>query len=153
MAKNEKTYLFILDENGKRQATFLKGIHGKELEDLQAKADAEYPGATQLVGYGEDYFNQFAQGKIYVRGEFVDEPPYVPTEAELLAAAKAEKLSALQQLLNNSDYKAIKFAEGALTAQEYEPTKVKRQAWRDAYNNVEAAKTLEAVNAITWPEA
>ena len=148
----EKTYLFILDDNGKRKATFLKGIHGKDLEALQAKADAEYPGATQLVGYGEDYFNQFAQGKIYVRGEFVDEPPYVPTEAELLAAAKSTKLAELQQLLSSTDYKAIKFAEGAMTAQEFEPVRLQRQAWRAAYNDIEAAQTVAEVEGITWEE-
>ena len=67
----EKTYLFILDDSGKRKATFLLGIHGSALEELQAKADAEYPGDFQLVGYGEEYFNNFAQGMIYVNGEFV----------------------------------------------------------------------------------
>ena len=148
----EKTYLFILDENGKRQATFLKGIHGKDLEALQAKANEEYPGAAQLVGYGEDYFNQFAQGKIYVRGEFVDEPPYVPTEAELLAAAKSTKLAELQQLLSSTDYKAIKFAEGAMTAQEFEPVRLQRQAWRAAYNAIEAAQTVAEVEGINWEE-
>ena len=152
MAKNEKTYLFILDENGKRQATFLKGIHGKDLEALQAKAAAEYPGATQLVGKGEEYFNQFAQGKLYVNGQFVDEPPYVPTEAELLAAAKSTKLAELQQMLGSTDYKAIKFAEGAMTAQEFEPVRTQRQAWRVAYNAIEAALTVAEVEGITWEE-
>ena len=148
----EKTYLFILDDNGKRKATFLKGIHGKDLEALQAKADAEYPGDTQLVGEGEEYFNQFAQGKIYIHGEFVDEPPYVPSPEEVLAAAKTEKLSALRQLLTATDYKAIKFAEGAMTAAEFEPVRLQRQAWREAYNTIEAADNIAAVNAVTWEE-
>lgn len=86
----EKTYLFILDDSGKRKATFLKGIHGKTLEDLQAKADAEYPGDTQLVGEGEDYFNEFAQGKIYVNGRFIPEPPYIPPLADVQAAKISE---------------------------------------------------------------
>lgn len=146
----EKTYLFILDENGKRQATFLKGIHEKDLEALQAKAAAEYPGATQLVGKGEEYFNQFAQGKLYVNGQFVDEPPYVPTEAELLASAKNQKLAELRKLLSDTDYKAIKFAEGAMTAQEFEPVRLKRQAWRDSYNAIEEAQTVAEVEGITW---
>ena len=85
-----KTYLFILDTNGSRKATFLKGIHGKTLEELRAKANTEYPGDTQLVGEGEEYFNQFAQGKIYVNGQFVDEPPYVPPLDDVKAAKIAE---------------------------------------------------------------
>lgn len=86
----KKTYLFILDDNGKRKATFLKGAHGNTLEELQAKANAEYPGDPQLVGYGEDYFDKFAQGKIYVDGQFVDPPPVVPDLDEVKAAKIAE---------------------------------------------------------------
>ena len=86
----EKTYLFILDDSGKRKATFLKGIHGKTLEDLQAKANAEYPDDTQLVGEGEEYFNEFAQGKIYVNGRFIPEPPYIPPLADVQAAKISE---------------------------------------------------------------
>ena len=101
----EKTYLFILDENGKRQATFLKGIHGKDLEALQAKAAAEYPGATQLVGTGEDYFNQFAQGKIYVNGQFVDEPPFIPP----LADVQASKLAELKSIRDAKEVEPVSY--------------------------------------------
>ena len=85
-----KTYLFILDNSGKRKATFLTGVHGKDLDALREKATAEYPDDTQLVGIGEEYFNEFAQGKIYVNGEFVPEPPYVPPLADVQAAKIAE---------------------------------------------------------------
>ena len=83
------TYLFILEQSGKRKATFLLGVHGKTIEELMAKAQAEYPGSTYLQG-GDDYFNEFAQGKIYVNGEFVPEPPYVPPLEEVKAAKLVE---------------------------------------------------------------
>ena len=51
-------YLFILDENGKRKATFLKGIHGKTMAALVKKAEAEYPGSTYLKG-DDSFFNEF----------------------------------------------------------------------------------------------
>ena len=102
------------------------------------------------MGNGEDYFNQFAAGKIYINDQFVDEPPHVPSAAEILAATKKEKLAALRQLLNSTDYKAIKYAEGALTAEEYEPTRLQRQAWRDAYNKIEIAETMSAVEIVLW---
>jgi len=86
----EKIYLFILDSTGQRKATFLKGIHGNSLEELQAKANTEYPGDPQLVGYGEEYFNEFASGKIYVDGHFIDPPPYVPPLADVQAAKISE---------------------------------------------------------------
>lgn len=84
----KKTYLFILDE-GKRVATFLLGIHGKTIEALIAKAEKEYPGKTYLQG-DDSYFNEFAAGKIYVDGQFIDPPPYVPPLSDLQAAKIAE---------------------------------------------------------------
>lgn len=104
----EKTYLFILDDSGKRKATFLLGVHGSTLEELQAKADAEYPGDTQLVGYGEEYFNNFAQGMIYVNGEFVPEPPYVPPLEDVQAA----KISELKSIRDAKEVEPIRTDKG-----------------------------------------
>ena len=104
----EKTYLFILDDSGKRKATFLLGIHGSTLEELQAKADAEYPGDFQLVGYGEEYFNNFAQGMIYVNGEFVPEPPYVPPLEDVQAA----KIAELKTIRDNKEVEPIRTDKG-----------------------------------------
>ena len=104
----EKTYLFILDDSGKRKATFLLGIHGSTLEELQAKANAEYPGDTQLVGYGEEYFNNFAQGMIYVNGEFVPEPPYVPPLEDVQAA----KISELKGIRDAKEVEPIRTDKG-----------------------------------------
>ena len=84
----KKTYLFILDE-GKRVATFLLGIHGKTTEALIAKAEKEYPGKTYLQG-DDSFFNEFAAGKIYVDGQFIDPPPYVPPLEDVKAAKIAE---------------------------------------------------------------
>lgn len=40
--------------------------------------------------------------------------------------------------LEETDYKAIKYAEGLLTAEEYAPIKAERQAMRDEINRLEA---------------
>ena len=104
----EKTYLFILNDGGRPKATFLKGAHGKTLEELQAKANTEYPGDPQLVGYGEDYFNKFAQGKIYVNGQFVDPPPYVPP----LDDVKAVKISELKGIRDAKEVEPIQTEKG-----------------------------------------
>ncbi len=85
----KKTYLFILEDDGHRIATFLLGVHGKTVEVLIAKAEAEYPGKFYLQG-DDEYFNQFAQGKIYMNGQFVDPPPYVPPLEDVKAAKIAE---------------------------------------------------------------
>ena len=58
-----------------------------------------------------------------------------------------DKIRILRKNLRETDYQAIKFFEGYLTAEEYEPIKVQRQAWRDEINALEAElKTLRATN-------
>lgn len=39
--------------------------------------------------------------------------------------------------LSSTDYKAIKYAEGLISAEEYEPIKAERQALRDRINELE----------------
>lgn len=66
--------------------------------------------------------------------EYEDIQVYIPyTEAELAAFEIGE----LKDKLAATDYKAIKYAEGALTADEYAPIKAQRQEWRDRINALE----------------
>ena len=44
------------------------------------------------------------------------------------------EINALKQLLSNSDYKALKFAEGEMTYADYEPARLRRQELRDKIN-------------------
>jgi hypothetical protein len=48
------------------------------------------------------------------------------------------QINELKAELAASDYKALKFAEGLIAAEDYEPIKVERQAIRDKINNLEA---------------
>ncbi|WP_270847548.1 hypothetical protein [Candidatus Collinsella stercoripullorum] len=55
------------------------------------------------------------------------------------------EIAACKILLNNSDYQAMKHADGALTDEEYAEMKAKRQGWRDTINELEARRmSLEA---------
>lgn len=152
MEKQKKQYVFIIDKNThERKAAFLVGAHGKTLEAVMRKAEAEYPDDVRVASEGEELFDKLVPGnKLFIDGKVVEKPPYVPSEEELLAAAKNSKLAELRQLLNNTDYKAIKFAEGAMSAQEFEPVRLKRQAWREAYNAIEETQTVAEVEGITW---
>ena len=47
------------------------------------------------------------------------------------------RIAELKGLLQETDYKAIKFAEGEISAEEYEETKLQRKAWRDEINQLE----------------
>lgn len=44
----------------------------------------------------------------------------------------------LKDTLLNSDYQAIKYAEGLISEEEYAPIKAQRQAWREEINKLEA---------------
>jgi hydrogenase maturation factor HypE len=52
--------------------------------------------------------------------------------------AKIQKINQLKAKLRDTDYKAIKFAEGEMSAEEYEPVKLERRAWREEINLLEA---------------
>lgn len=49
----------------------------------------------------------------------------------------APRIRELKQLLADTDYKAIKYAEGEITAEEYEPIKLQRREWRKEINELE----------------
>lgn len=54
---------------------------------------------------------------------------------------KTHRIAELKRNLANTDYQAIKYAEGQLTEQEYAPMKTQRQAWRDEINQLEQSLT------------
>ena len=47
------------------------------------------------------------------------------------------QITELKQKLSNTDYKAIKFAEGLINEEDYAPTKKQRQKWRNEINLLE----------------
>lgn len=52
-----------------------------------------------------------------------------PSEAEL-------RIMELKSLLAETDYKAIKYAEGLFSEEDYAPIKAQRQEWRDEINEL-----------------
>lgn len=70
---------------------------------------------------------------------YVVQVPSEPTEEEVAEMQRLSRIAELKQLLAESDYKAIKYAEGWLTAEDYAATKAQRQAWRDEINELEGA--------------
>jgi len=66
--------------------------------------------------------------------------PYTKTAADIQEeenAVKYARIAELKRLLLLSDYKAIKYAEGYIAAEDYAPIKAERQAWRDEINELE----------------
>ena len=56
-----------------------------------------------------------------------------------------KNIHTLMRNLQETDYKTLKFFEGYLTAEEYEPIKAQRQAWRDEINVLQ--EELEALRS------
>lgn len=47
------------------------------------------------------------------------------------------EITALKSLLTDTDYKALKHADGVMSAEEYEPIRLQREEWRDKINALE----------------
>ena len=63
-----------------------------------------------------------------------------PTEEELAKdtiSNRNKEISELKAKLAQTDYQAIKFAEGWITADDYAPTKALRNSWRARINELE----------------
>lgn len=63
--------------------------------------------------------------------------PPTPTEEEVAQQQREAEIWSLKEQLRDSDYKAIKFAEGWITAEDYAPVKAQRQEWRERINELE----------------
>lgn len=51
---------------------------------------------------------------------------------------KRQRIQDLRAKLKSTDYKAIKYAEGEISAEEYAPTLAERKAWREEINVLQA---------------
>ena len=71
----------------------------------------------------------------YENGKLVFDANYNEHLARVQQASA--EIKTLKQLLSESDYKALKYAEGMISEEEYAPVKAQRQAWRDRINELE----------------
>lgn len=61
---------------------------------------------------------------------------------------RQKRIRLLKQDLVNTDYQAIKYAEGLISEEEYAAIKAQRQAWRDEINALEEAQNNETSRTI-----
>lgn len=78
-------------------------------------------------------------------GELKEIPPHVPSSAELLQQAQNSAIGNLKAKLAETDYKCLKYADGALTDEEYAITREERAKLREAINQIEIARTIEEI--------
>ena len=60
------------------------------------------------------------------------------TEEDLLKDQYRLEITQLKKALSDTDYKAIKYAEGQISAEEYASVRAERQGYRDRINELEA---------------
>jgi hypothetical protein len=106
------------------------------------------PSSTPPWGTGWRAKSEWPDG---LRDDLPDDWTPTPAAEEVLAAAKTAKEATIKTLLAETDYKALKHSDGAITDDEYASTKTYRAALRTAYNSVEAATTVAEVDAVTMP--
>lgn len=68
---------------------------------------------------------------------------YTETEECLISGNPEKVIKDLKQKLAETDYQAIKYAEGRLSEAEYAEIKQQRQAWRDEINHLETELGLK----------
>lgn len=74
---------------------------------------------------------------MYIAQGYTKVQPHEYTQEELAEQRRQARIAELHTLLQESDYKAIKYAEGWISASDYATTKAERQAYRDEINQLE----------------
>ena len=105
----------------------------------------EYPNGGKDV---EKVIDVVGQPYIAEHDEVEDILVYKPySEQEIKAIKNNNRIIELKQKLQETDYKAIKYSEGELSAEEYAETKAQRRAWREEINKLEE-ELKDANNSI-----
>lgn len=93
----------------------------------------------KTIESGEKYFENETQKSVHDE-EYI----FCTVKACFFERLSEEKLAAnreianLKSKLSETDYQAIKYAEGFISDEEYAEKKAQRQAWRDRINELEA---------------
>ena len=105
----------------------------------------EYPNGGKDV---EKVIDVIGQPYIAEHDEVEDILVYKPySEQEIKVIKNNNRIIELKQKLKETDYKAIKYAEGELSVEEYAETKAQRRAWREEINKLEE-ELKDANNSI-----
>ncbi len=111
-------------------------------KEVNLRSDGNYYVVTDIsyrdgVRWGND--EELIEPVIEEGKEAWDEEEEIQVFVPYTEKEKAEiEIMELKQKLFDSDYKAIKYAEGQLSEEEYASIKEERQSWRDRINELES---------------
>ena len=69
---------------------------------------------------------------------YIKEQCPMKSDKDIQKEEYSAEIQALKKQLADTDYRAIKFAEGVMTDEDYQATGIQRQAWRRRINELEA---------------
>lgn len=110
-------------------------------EELEKLGKHELKWSTEEYQVTEDILDD--EGNLTGQRQFTKTRPILIPNAPTEENRKREatlRIAELKRLLADSDYQAIKYAEGLISASDYIPIKAKREMWRKEINDLE--KTL-----------
>lgn len=93
-----------------------------------------FPITDDMIEIDELVLNEIGKTKCFENGKVVD---YTPTSLNW------KRIAELKRLLAETDYKAIQFAEGEITAEDFEPIKIERRNWRVEINKLQQEYGIE----------
>ncbi len=111
-----------------------------KIDEATGEEKQELIPCTERLYTREEVDGYFAQCKGNKTLKSVDGVPTIVdryTAIELAKINAIKRIAELKALLKATDYQAIKFAEGELTAEEFAPAKAQRKLWRDEINALE----------------
>lgn len=124
------TYVSIYEESGERVTSYVTGVHGETVEELEELANNQYPNFTHVVQDALTYNNALQHDLLYKNGEYQARPE--PTEEEKreaeLAALDAEYANKISEIesemakakaIEDEDYYSDLKAEREELAAEY----------------------------------
>ena len=133
--KNNEIFIFDLEKGYLKDDKLFIAFHQKILPVAEVghlEVEKEYPNGGKDMKWVVDI--PAVEGK-EAWTEYEDIQVYVPYTTKELAQRETLKLKGY---LSSTDYQAIKYAEGALSEEEYAEMKAQRQAWRDRINELES---------------
>lgn len=138
--KDKKKELETYDEKkGKLTPDKLFIKHHPETFDSPEQGHYEtvktYPGGGKDVKWVVDSPASVAAEAYDEYEDILVYTPYSDEELEKIAAR--QRIAELKRSLRDTDYLALKFAEGWIKSKDYEATLVVRQSWRDEINLLE----------------
>lgn len=98
--------------------------------------DGQYYDGKSIVVGDRRYLSPSEE--ILLAAGYTKVEPVAPTDEEVAAMQREQRIEELKAQLAASDYKALKYAEGWISASDYAPIKAERQALRDEINAIES---------------